>query len=802
MVQQTQMLINNSFFLDFPPLSNEDINLIYNKSLLDKLIQNPLDDEGNQIVNLSDIDIKELTNLKKALKKRSNYKYSGENNLNRFGRIYHSSNIQQIPSVLRKTLTYESFYDVDICKAHPNILFNVCKHHNIECKELEKILNDEYIQNIYKHYEGKGYSKDEIKEKIIYAIFNDKCFDENFKKLNNEIHGVKDSNESIIYKLKILYPELDKYCKELKNYKGDKSFLAWFLQTIENRIITIAFHFFKSKGIKSGLILHDGLYIKKHKSYEDTLPLIFDLEKNIKEKFFDFDINFKLTDFENETLRNHKVLKDKVNLSEKHIIDAYLEYSKGEHKILILRKSLYICKENNLWEEADLADINDVFSDKNFIDFLFSNFSSKIDYTSSKEWENLYKYLKCRSEFKKKNDFEFDTNPQLLCFDNKKCIVLDKFNKKNPWVIKDLLPSDYCSMSCKFPLELENINLEYKNWTKNIIFNCFQDKDTSECWMIFLGASLYGEQLPTKKILINKGCGNNGRSFNTRLLNNVLGDYFGTFNSSYFVENEFDGGEIKSPEAVQNKKKRLCIANEPKSKCGFKKKSFDTDKIKSYTGGDYVKARQLYSNKIDEFINIANLVICLNQSLYLKDLGYAGRERIFYIPQDIKFVKNPKREDEKQRITDESFMIENKFKNHMISVLLDYWSKFVNNNLQINFSKQILETTNYYLNDKLDLFMNKFFTKTENVDDFVLLDDLYEILETYYLGNSDFKLGKFTLKDKLIEKGFNCTDKEILIKETNKRCRKYRFLHLKKNDIKNPIKFKDGEYITDSENEE
>lgn len=733
-------VLPNSFFDENKSLSDVYLDMIYNKDLLNNLIKNPKDDEGNYCVNLSKNEIIDLKKLKKALKTKGSYTYC---NNQQIGRVYHNSNIQFINSTLRKTILYDNYFELDITNAQPTILQQLCKFHQIKTPKLnsfvtdrEKILND-YIIN----YE---ITRAEAKEKITSIFFIDICFDNNLKELHKEV-------KEVTFKLKELYPKIDKY-KSMKHQDKDSSFLALLLQTIENRIITLSYHFLKTKQIDSGLILHDALYIRNKLSYEHLSFINLELSKYIQTNFYGFQIVFKLSDFKTETLSGHEVLKVTPKaLTDKEIVDAYYEYTKKEgSKVIYVNKTCWVCDENCIWQEGNDAFIRTIFIDTEFNEYLLINKSNKINYQTSREWDNLFGYLRKDQRFYKPVSFQFNDKPDILAFNNKMCVVMNKFNKQEPFTIRELQPDDNTTMTTGFPLQKELLLDSYKDFCKTLITNQFQDQDTAETYMTIIGLSLYGELL-VKKFFINKGYGDNGRSFFANVISSVFGDYHGSFNSDFFISKDFSDGDIKSPEAIENKDKRFITINEPTSSNGFKSTTWATEKIKTFTGNDILSVRKLQENKIYKYINKASILNSVNTLPLFTNVDSALKVRVSIIPQDTQFVDICTLEHHRLKIKDTTFLQDNKFKNCMMFVLLDYWSKFVKDDLILNISKQIEEYTSEIMSDKLDDFINTYYIKTTSKKNFVTLDDMYNLyLDIVPQGN--FNISSRTFKEKLSSK--------------------------------------------------
>jgi len=735
MGQETKTnLLREDFFQIYIPLDLEKIPLAINKSLLDEMIKNPKNPMGDKILNLSNDEIKDLKTLKKCLKEISRYSYS---NNTRIGRVYHNSNIQKISSLLRKTLTYEYCDDLDIVNCHTILLLNIAKFHKLPCQELEKFVNqrEELINTAIEN----GTPRNKIKQELALVVSSNICYNKDFLNVNYEIY------HEILPELQNEYPEIIEYMNNLKYFKGEKSFIAFLLQSIENRIITMIYHYIGRENIR--LILHDAVYVKKGLNID--IPV---LEKYIEDNFYGFKLNLKLTDFSDNIMDDifNLDLKEK-ELTPKDICDAYYDYTKQNgSKILFVNENFFICNSNNIWIKALIKDFRKILEQQEFNDFLMTQYNGRIHYSQSRNWDELSRFFKTDERYYVKSDFEFDNNPQLLAFDNNKCIVLDKFNKEKSWYIRDISPNDYISMNTKFALNFDdNLDTDYYNFCKSTITNMFQNSETAESYLMMLGSCIYGELL-TKNIIICKGSGDNGKTFRDNLMRNVLGDYNGNFNRDFFTSIDFSDGEIKSPEAIENKNKRFISLSEPSITRNNKKCNFDCEKIKSYSGNDYVKARLLGSNKIENFINKALVNISLNTLLNSPNIDIAYKERMIIIPCDTQFVSNPIYDYHRQKLNDTTFIKTNKFKNHFIKLLLDYWELFVRNDLTLIISNQIQNYTSVYFNDFYDMFINNHYIKTNDKNDFITIEDIYDDYIDFFTGQ--YPLGKKSFIEKLISK--------------------------------------------------
>lgn len=607
-------------------------------------------------------------------------------------------------------------------------------------------------ESILSKFIEAGNTRADGKQFLSKILFDNVCKYKDYQKIHSEIY------DSIIPKLKEIYPIIEDTYNGLKD-KSEKtnSFLALLLQTVENRVITLTYHFLKENNIKSGLVIHDALLVSNSNKFEELELFIPKMKRFIKTNYFGVDIDFKLNDFKTSTLQGHEhLLENNYKLTPKDIIDSYFNYTKDiGSSIIIFNKLFYVCeKKTNLWKCCGEHLVKTELEDFNFQDFLLGQYDSKIEFTTFREWENVFKLLNIDSRFNKiKSDFDFDNNPNLISFNNGKCIELFKFNKEIPFVIRDLKPNDFCVMNTKYSLDFDNISTEYLNECKTIITNMFQNPETAESYLSIIGSSISGELL-IKKFVINQGCGNNGRSFFANLVSQVLGDYHGSFSSSFFLSSNNCDSDIKSPEAVSNIKKRFITINEPPTKSGFNNTTFDSEKIKTFSGNDIISIRSLQSNDIVKFINPALMVMCLNSSPYFVTIDNALVERIVVVPQDTSFVDNPQLGHERPKFRDTEFLRDSVFKNHMMSIFLSYWVKFVKNDLKIQYSSQIQEASKDLMTDYIDTFMETYYKKTINKKDIMIFDDIFS--QYTAICNHDNLVGKKSndFKKILISKGF------------------------------------------------
>lgn len=717
-------VIENSFFDHFRSISVENPKVILNTTLAKNIIKESKSSDGNYICKIDAEQKKQLKFLLKASKEEYGYK-----NEFKYGRVYHNSIIQFVPKIIRNTLLFSNFYDVDIKNCHPVLLYNLCIFHKIKCEALEDFVTN---RDIIFEAESRNYSREKLKTQISTILYGGICELLIFKSLEKEV-------QSIIPKLIALYPDVYNFAeakcklrKSTKKYQDNftPSFLSYLLTTIENRIITIAYDFFKKNKINTGLILHDGIFVSNQTSFDNYKEeIIPKLNNYIKENYYNFEINFIIKDFSTEILDGACELVETTVLNDKDLVNYFYEFYKDTKLIFFKKTEFYICNSFNIWEKKDNEGyIKNLFELPEFNNYLLSEHDATNSFTTEKQFNNIFRLLKLDTRFYKDlGSFEFDKNPTLFSFSNGKCLILNKCNKDEPYKVRNIEGKDFISMTCGYDLpddyNFETNCLKYKD----LITNMFQDLEVAENYLDLIGTSLYGELL-VKGLVMSIGSGNNGGSFIASVYKNVFGDYYGTFNSSYFVDNGNNDG-IRDPEAIGNAKKRMICVQEPNLQNGVQKLFLNVSKIKLYTGNDEFPVRLLNSNTIVLIRNRALIVIRSNGAIKVLKMDSALYGRLIMIPQNTEFVRNLENvlyDYQRVMLKDTAFVETDEFRLSILSLLLQHWIKFVNNDCDIKLCKTVQDFTDENNSDFISDFMKMNFPKTTDLDKFVKFDDIYE----------------------------------------------------------------------------
>lgn len=137
---------------------------LINSNLLKDTFRNPFISYPNEKTQLLKYkDLLENNRIKVVYNKSGN---------NPFGRSNpkHSLGLFSIRREIRHTLAKKYYIDIDIDNCHPTILYQICRHNNIECKMLrDYVMNRQhYLNIIQKHY---NVNKDTAKNLFIRILY-------------------------------------------------------------------------------------------------------------------------------------------------------------------------------------------------------------------------------------------------------------------------------------------------------------------------------------------------------------------------------------------------------------------------------------------------------------------------------------------------------------------------------------------------------------------------------------------------------------------------------------------------------
>ena len=169
------------------------------------------------------------------------------------GRMYSPDGIQQILKNVRNFLLPDGAIEVDMISAHPQVLHNICQHHNITCSCLTDYVNNR--QTILDAISIEdNITKEEAKKKVLIATNTNTRLATQNKWLKSYISEVK--------KIRINLQSVSDYdyLKEIANKENfDGSFINHILCVYEDQILQTMKTYFELQGCEIFALMFDSL---------------------------------------------------------------------------------------------------------------------------------------------------------------------------------------------------------------------------------------------------------------------------------------------------------------------------------------------------------------------------------------------------------------------------------------------------------------------------------------------------------------------------------------------------------------
>jgi len=524
---------------------------LYDRNLLEKLldsdllletphkhIQKKFETEKQQIEEYDELSTdKELGMVCVTYKRCNGYKY---------GRVYplKSLSLCTIRREIRHTLGNKYYVDIDICNAHPEIIYQMCKHYDIKCKSLEEYVNnrDNILKNVMDTYKV---SRDNAKKLFIIILY--------FGSFQTWVKDCNLPKETKPFKyLEELIQERELYADEILNnneeiridvqknknkinkyeYNENASVVAIWCQEVENRILeTIYKYCVKNKIIedKIAVLCYDGIMLEKEKFNEKLLDKFSEIiEKEfgyklkyvskkldqgysidkIKNKIKEEDIKEEKEDIK-EDIKEEKVDNKKLDkeffksietFGHRQCSDIYYELKPTKY-IYSTKSGWYRYNEFNVLEHTGKETPIDINTDisKTLQEYLMPirnrmkpNKNSYLkdnknmnklfkDINNSSYINGILKFLK-ESYSSEDIDDKIDNNDNLIAFTNK---VFDK----STYEIRNIKPEDYICKTTKYKYSKSNTKI--RKHLNEIIYTIFEDEECKNYLLRIKAESLF-----------------------------------------------------------------------------------------------------------------------------------------------------------------------------------------------------------------------------------------------------------------------------------------------------------------------
>lgn len=277
-----------------------------------------------------------------------------------------------------------------------------------------------------------------------------------------------------------------------------------------------------------------------------------------------------------------------------------------------------------------------------------------------------------------------DNNPNLIGFDNG---IYDLEND----VFRSGKPDDYVSLSTGYDFHPYSIEEPDEKMTELLIFlqQIMYDSNIYNYILTFLGSTLAGKN-PDELFHIFTGSGSNGKSKMMDLMKYSLGKYYSTINTTLLTKARPSSNQA-SPDVLGLKGKRLIVASEPE-----KNDKITAGFMKLLSGGDDVKARNLYSSHEIEFKPFFKMVMLCNDLPRIDSHDDGTWRRIRVGPFKSRFVDKPRKLNEYPIDRTLSDKLKD-WRERMMAILLYYHRQYKTVGLKI--VKEVVEETEKYKQD-------------------------------------------------------------------------------------------------------
>jgi len=330
----------------------------------------------------------------------------------------------------------------------------------------------------------------------------------------------------------------------------------------------------------------------------------------------------------------------------------------------------------------------------------------------------------------KNNNIEFDCQPNLIAFNNKKY----DFNKCEFTEIKR---EDYLSMSCNYDY-IEPDGDKIKKIDK-LFTEIHPNPEIRACYLSIMYNSLIGGI--KKKFIIANGSGGNGKGLINELLRHLLGDYAYEGNTTVLTE-KIKGGA--NPEIAHMNKKRLVLWKE----AGAEEK-LRIDTIKKITDNVEINARGLYCSSTTTKLEATNIMEVNNRLKFdTSKVGDAEARRLIDVLFESTFTDDPEILNDPTRThvypCDETFKT-TEFKKSYCCALFKYIIDNAKKDIYI--PNIVRERTNDYIesNDEFYTWFLENYEFTTNETDIIKIKDMFDSYKYSDVYNNLYKKERPTI---------------------------------------------------------
>lgn len=189
---------------------------------------------------------------------------------------------------------------------------------------------------------------------------------------------------------------------------------------------------------------------------------------------------------------------------------------------------------------------------------------------------------------------------------------------------------DKVSMTTGYEFE-PKANEENMAFIEQLFASYFENHDKFRWFMKHLASFLEGGNRE-EKTYFWEGSGRNGKGTTDGMMSDALGCYYVVLDNAFFTLSKKNSNQPE-PEIVKLRNKRMSMTHEPEGE-----HKYLTSKFKKLCGGDKLQARELFDNKVWEFVPTSKPVIQTNHLPTFSDVDDGLLNRIVVVRFPFKFL--------------------------------------------------------------------------------------------------------------------------------------------------------------------
>ena len=676
-----------------------------------------------------------------------------------FGRLQAKNpSLQRVFNGFRGILSDKLTFDLDMSNAHPNILLNLCKKHDIDTPNLEKYINnrEDLLKDLSKDLK---ITRSEAKSLFLQSL-NKEDFTTHYKKRTIKdkifLEYDKETTKIINALFKFYKKNFFEYVKnETYNQKG--KMINLLLCKYENEYLNIALDILKKNNIEICTLMFDGcmIYINENYNIENVI-------NELNKKFKKLNITWMIKPHNNELLK--PLLEMEIIEVDSFIGENFIEVV--DHIINNLLVDRLFRSENEIFYIGEKQMYNNIETVKSLLYDLISKQDYNISSLSGEQMKtvNISKSHNTINNLVEAVIKKAHENNNLLkeIWENTRFKLFFNngyYDFKENKFIKGNFNKTFIKINRDYnPIRNENIKKEIY---QKILYPIFSIEDIEEDktrielleFYLYRLSRIMAGHIEDKSFLVLQGARNCGKGILSDLLFRAFDKYIKITNIENFIYINKSSDAAKALSwLVPYEYCRLAISQEMPTDDKIK---INGAMIKKFcSGGDHIEART--NNKDEKTFKLqSSLMVCCNDLLEIQ-------------PSDTKeFMENF---DLNSKFIDKDFLEENKLpgikyyekddslKTEFLTNI-EILDEFINIIISAYRNKkeypQILKQE-YKENDEDDDYTKMFnlFKITENINDFLSNEEIRQIITFSNIPFTICKVKRF-LKAKGSKEGFN-----------------------------------------------